>query len=1435
MIYCINVYIVYSKQMSLNVNGDISMNGNIFIGGSLLKLGTTGATGPTGPTGIAGTMGTTGPTGNTGSTGAVGDVDSLSFQSIMSAISYPKYVPQLNQVPKFNMINNTSVTYNSSTYDATCAVSYNGQYITIGDQKLYVSNDFGKTWTVAVDVSGTSNWKVFYNATNISMSYSGQYQIALLGLGSIYYGSVYTSNNYGLTWTYQSSLPTSNNSSMSADGMYQYVSAGGGNNYVYVSKDYGSTWVTTYQNNTVGIRYIVSSASGKYVILNLNGTSNIVISTDYGVSWTVNPITNFTPAGNLSLCISSNGQYIAALSNTGPSLFKSNNYGTTWTSMSLTSINSAITANTQIYNNMFMSSDGKTLIFFNTTLNKFHISNDYGNTFTTSIQTFTSVSRIGFSGGLQYIYMIQKPGSLNNPYTISLANTNPWTINDLTVYTNQNVGIGVTGTTYNLDVSGLSNFSGNINIGGISNFSGTSNFSGNINLKNRPYQNIFPSYQGISNANGYYAMANYSQPKMANELTIKTVTNFAYNSSNQQHLINWAPELEIFCSISTGGGNSRISSDGYNWTIGSTYINISSINSMTWSPELRKFCATSYQTSTVDKSGNLYVITSTDGLVWTNATSGIPDNTAVINATYGSFIGQVVWAAELRIFCIATSIGSMVSSDGLVWTHSFHDNVGVSSQLLWAPELGLFFASGAGGIVYSNNGLTWTRTNNNKGFVWDYYYRTCAWSPELGMMVGWAGNWGTFIYSRNGIDWSNGVFSNTTSGVAYRDFIWISDLGLFVAGNNSGIVYSNDGINWTYNSAILPNGLGFEFMRFAWSSKLGMLVSLGKLLSGFRGIVYTVPKYRIPNMKTLFDSSFNSLDNDGNWTFGSNYQSNSTTTGAVIVKGGVGVSGNISVGGNIGLSGNLFIGSGNINISSTGSRIKFSDNTQLFSAYANDQIIQELGVNFANFGTVWKKSNAITTLTLPFSLSATGQYQSTYTQGSGRVYTSSDYGVTWTQNTSSPAGVWNCICVSTTGQYQTAAISGGLIYTSSDYGNTWASPASFTTTSGWNAVYLSANGQYQTICSSVIYRSNDYGVTWTLTNAPNNGGFWKGLSVSSSGQYQTVAWYNGGRLYTSSDYGVTWVANTNAPAASWWGICLSSTGQYQTAGTYVGATATIYISNDYGTTWVQKSSVIGSAFLSVYVSATGQYQVTNDTNGTSLFTSSDYGNTWKKTTLSFTGSYLGLSANAQCITIGSNSGVYTSNIQIANFSVDASNNLSYISGNVGIGKYPNYSLDISGSINVSGNLTLGNNISLPTSFNPPVQNQLGFNLSYNGTDTMLNSSGIFYNIGATSSLSPGVWLLQYNAQFNVYQDYTDSTRIAYIIGFATTTAVNPTSAILLSSYYNLSQFPSLMVCGSCTVVITTATTYYLNTRFSFSNGNTISSTTGTVITATRIA
>ncbi len=254
--------------------------------------------------------------------------------------------------------------------------------------------------------------------------------------------------------------------------------------------------------------------------------------------------------------------------------------------------------------------------------------------------------------------------------------------------------------------------------------------------------------------------------------------------------------------------------------------------------------------------------------------------------------------------------------------------------------------------------------------------------------------------------------------------------------------------------------------------------------------------------------------------------------------------------------------------------------------------------------SVIKASSATTNRTWrAISLSNTGEYQTAVTKTSGYIYTSSNYGITWTERTAAGAREWNSISLSSTGEYQTAVATGGKIYTSSNYGVTWTERSVVKT---WLSVSISNTGQYQTAAGSSdnIWTSSDYGVTWTGVTTLGNKN-WRSVSVSGTGEYQTAV-AGSSYIYTSSDYGVTWTERTTTGTTqAWEAVSISDSGRYQSAVIQYGG---IYTSSDYGASWTQRNA--GSRnWYSISLSNTGQYQTAVHYQG-SIWVSSDYGITW---------------------------------------------------------------------------------------------------------------------------------------------------------------------------------------------------------------------------------
>ena len=133
----------------------------------------------------------------------------------------------------------------------------------------------------------------------------------------------------------------------------------------------------------------------------------------------------------------------------------------------------------------------------------------------------------------------------------------------------------------------------------------------------------------------------------------------------------------------------------------------------------------------------------------------------------------------------------------------------------------------------------------------------------------------------------------------------------------------------------------------------------------------------------------------------------------------------------------------------------------------------------------------------------------------GRIYTSTDSGVTWTPRESDKN--WGAVASSADGTKLVAGVYNGRIYTSTDSGVTWTD----TGTGGLvTALASSSDGSKLAACkeSAPLITSSDSGVSWTQRPEVTNC-----MSVASSadGTRLVVA---ANRIYTSFDSGVTWTA-----------------------------------------------------------------------------------------------------------------------------------------------------------------------------------------------------------------------------------------------------------------------------------------------------------------------
>ena len=245
----------------------------------------------------------------------------------------------------------------------------------------------------------------------------------------------------------------------------------------------------------------------------------------------------------------------------------------------------------------------------------------------------------------------------------------------------------------------------------------------------------------------------------------------------------------------------------------------------------------------------------------------------------------------------------------------------------------------------------------------------------------------------------------------------------------------------------------------------------------------------------------------------------------------------------------------------------------------------------------------------------TGQYQvlaqtSSYYNTPGYLYTSSDYGSTWTQR--GTYGYWSKIAISGDGQYMLAVEYGsGYAWKSSNYGASWYQITNFPApvspyTGGvvtalqkqnFKSAALSDNGAKQCIVTqitqfsdtistegydliSVIWISNDYGVTWFQSpyqvysrNVGYNGEIFNAVTMDSTGSYIYIAEGEVAGPYGFVFYSIDGGTNFNIASGSQNGANITDIATISD-GSVISATS--FSSQNY--TYVLRSTNYGASF-----------------------------------------------------------------------------------------------------------------------------------------------------------------------------------------------------------------------------------------------------------------
>ena len=296
--------------------------------------------------------------------------------------------------------------------------------------------------------------------------------------------------------------------------------------------------------------------------------------------------------------------------------------------------------------------------------------------------------------------------------------------------------------------------------------------------------------------------------------------------------------------------------------------------------------------------------------------------------------------------------------------------------------------------------------------------------------------------------------------------------------------------------------------------------------------------------------------------------------------------------------------------------------------YNHVYISNDTGVTFNQISLPTIGTNYIAQNDL--AISASGQYMLMSSK-----YRSSDYGVTWTLIDSSTgvdpiSGLTPSACyISKNGQYQvlgynTTSVLQRPIYASTDYGVTWTQQTGLDGTTGGiqgltindsNTPFVMAlltNGTFYPYLQRMDYISQSGGFYNVTVSGAGTGDSWTGLDTSADGTYVTALGKLYNRIYVSND-GMTSFTQVTGYTLNNSKVKMSSNGRFQLIsvdGNY------LILSQDYGVTWTQVTSAGIKSWRDVAVSPYGDHMLAIAGGTDYVYRSDNFGTTWYQITTS---------------------------------------------------------------------------------------------------------------------------------------------------------------------------------------------------------------------------
>jgi hypothetical protein len=295
-------------------------------------------------------------------------------------------------------------------------------------------------------------------------------------------------------------------------------------------------------------------------------------------------------------------------------------------------------------------------------------------------------------------------------------------------------------------------------------------------------------------------------------------------------------------------------------------------------------------------------------LTWGNVTLSGTTNANIANITWTSVCFGGIGATSGNYVAVGTYKGTagnsgvgIIYGNGLYWNSSNAANVFYSTSITangffkwngvcWAGNTttGNFIAVGNltsadSTFIWSKDCINWYNTSSLTSTPTYINYTSVCYSPTNGRVVA-VSNEGVIYSNTQGGTWDTTNINIYPSNPGlWQSVCWSNTLSMFVAvgtSQGSDIMYSLDGLNWIVTSTGTSSQ---SWTSVIWSDTLNAFALVGTsgttiLSSGF------FAQFVIGDNITANTRTYDTVD------------STSSSTGALVISGGVGISGNLNIG-----------------------------------------------------------------------------------------------------------------------------------------------------------------------------------------------------------------------------------------------------------------------------------------------------------------------------------------------------------------------------------------------------------------------------------------------------------------------------------------------------------------------------------------------------------